>query len=304
MFGLAVKVLLVAVTMPGPGFGAHPMPAGPPLPVSAAIDSQCGQPAQLLDLTNWKVTLPVAKPDDAEGPLEITQPKLGGLANGPFFSSTPACDGVVFRAPVNGVTTSGSKNPRSELREMTDNGSGPAGWSSTAGTHTMAVTEAFVHLPAVKPHLVGAQIHDADDDISVFRLEGRNLYVTKGDDPHYKLVTDSYALGTRFEARYEVSDGEVRAYYNGLLQTTIEDRFRGAYFKAGAYPQANCGNSAPCSGDNYGETVIYQIMVDHQLTTWDLIWDWVVVWVPIGLAVILLLVAGYQVVRRVRTRVH
>jgi hypothetical protein len=127
----------------------------------------------------------------------------------------------------------------------------------------MRVVEAFTRLPSGKPHLVGAQIHDAADDVTVFRLEGSNLYVTDGDDPHYKLVTSSYTLGTPFEAAYVVSGGQVRAYYNGQLVATLAKNFSGAYFKAGAYTQANCSNSSPCSPANYGETVIYDLQVAH-----------------------------------------
>jgi hypothetical protein len=169
----------------------------------------------------------------------------------------------MFRSAVDGVTTKGSSYPRSELREMGDGGSA-AGWSSSSGTHTMTVTEAFTKLPDGKPQLVGAQIHDASDDVSVFRLEGSNLYVTDGDNPHFKLVTGDYALGTKFQARYVVSDGSVKAYYNGQLQATLAKSFSGAYFKAGAYTQANCEKVSPCDSGNYGETMIYDLRVSHE----------------------------------------
>jgi hypothetical protein len=133
-----------------------------------------------------------------------------------------------------------------------------------SGHHTLRVVEAFTHLPAGKSDVVGAQIHDATHDISVFRLEGPDLYITEDNNPHLKLVTDDYQLGTPFEARYEVSGGQVRAFYNGVLQAVIPaPSLSGAYFKVGAYTQANCTNSAPCSDDNYGETVIYQLRVTH-----------------------------------------
>ncbi len=291
------QILSGTATAPSPDPSAAPAVAAPPAP-----QGRCGLPAQVLDLTNWKITLPVPKPGNAKTPLEVTQPALAGFVQPPWFRSSPTCDAVLFRAPVNGTTTSGSKYPRSELREMTDNGSENAGWSSTAGTHRLTVTEAFVRLPTGKPELVGAQIHDADDDISVFRLEGPRLWVTDGDNPHFKLVTDHYALGTRFDAGYEVSDGEVRAFYNGVLQTTIKHRFRGAYFKAGAYTQANCTNSAPCSDGNYGETMVYALSVFHQVTTWQLVWDWIVAWAPLALGIVILLILAAFLVRRRRSR--
>ena len=57
----------------------------------------------------------------------------------------------------------------------------------------------------------------------------------------------------------KVSGGLVRAYYNGVLQTTLAKTFSGAYFMAGAYTQANCSNSSPCSSSNYGQVLIYSL---------------------------------------------
>ncbi|MGI5213658.1 polysaccharide lyase family 7 protein [Plantactinospora sp. CA-290183] len=220
----------------------------------------CRYPAEILDLRNWKVTLPTGS---AGSPTEIKQPALATHATDPWFRVTPTCDRVQFRAPVNGVTTSGSSYPRSELREMTNNGTSNASWSSTSGTHTLVVDQAITDLPGDKPHVVAGQIHGGSDDVSVFRLEGSNLYVTNDDNSHHKLVTSSYVLGTRFEAKFVVSGGQVRAYYNGVLQTTISRSFSGAYFKAGAYTQANCTNSAPCSATNFGQVLVYGISVTH-----------------------------------------
>jgi hypothetical protein len=219
----------------------------------------CRYPSQILDLKSWKLTLPTGS---AGSPKEIVQPALATFASTPWFQPTSDCAAVVFRSAVDGVTTKGSSYPRSELREMSDGGS-DAAWSSASGTHTLTVTESFNRLPQGKPQLVGAQIHDDSDDISVFRLEGSNLYVTDGDNPHFKLVTSDYALGTRYQARYVVSDGTVKAYYNGQLQATLSKSFSNAYFKAGAYTQANCEKVSPCDSDNYGETMIYNLEVSH-----------------------------------------
>lgn len=220
----------------------------------------CRYPADVLNLTNWYLGLPIGQ---SESPTNIRQPQLATYSIDPWFVTTAGCTGVRFRAAVNGVTTSGSSYPRSELREMKNNGADNASWSSTSGTHTMVVQEAITALPQDKPHVVAGQIHDSSDDVSVFRLEGTNLYVTNGDTSHHKLVTSGYQLGTRFEAKFVVSGGTIRAYYNGVLQTTISRGFSGGYFKAGAYTQANCGNSDPCSTSNYGQVEIYGLTVTH-----------------------------------------
>ncbi|MGW7517924.1 polysaccharide lyase family 7 protein [Streptomyces sp. NPDC054796] len=227
---------------------------------TATAAAPCDYPAQQLDLTDWKVTLPTGS---SGSPTEIKQPSLATYASAPWFMVNSACTGVQFRSAVNGVTTSGSSYPRSELREMTDGGTENASWSATSGTHTMTFREAFNKLPNDKPHLVGAQIHDGDDDVTVFRLEGTSLYITKGDDTHHKLVTSDYKLHTTYEGKFVVSGGKIMVYYNGVLQTTISHTASGNYFKAGAYTQANCGNSSPCSSSNYGQTSIYKLQVTH-----------------------------------------
>jgi len=146
---------------------------------------------------------------------------------------------------------------------MTSNGTANASWSPASGTHTMVIDEAITHLPNTKPHVVAGQIHDSADDVTVFRLEGTSLYVTDGDTTHHKLVTSTYRLGTRFQAKFVASGGQIKAYYNGVLQTTISNSSSGSYFKAGAYTQANCDNSDPCSSSNYGEVIIYGVTVTH-----------------------------------------
>lgn len=222
----------------------------------------CRTPARVLDLRNWKITLPVDDPDrEGVQPLEITQPRLNDYAHDPWFVVGENGEGVRFRAPVNGVTTQNSKNPRSELREM--NGSGLASWSATSGKHTMVIDQAITELPKQRPYVVAGQIHDSEDDVAVFRLEGTKLWLTNGDTTHHRLITDNYVLGTRFQAKFEVSDGEVRAFYDGRLVDTIPADFTGGYFKAGAYTQANCGNSKPCDDSNFGQVTIHRITVTH-----------------------------------------
>lgn len=230
----------------------------------AGQQAACDYPADVLNLTNWKITLPVDNPNQSgTQPLEVKQPALDSYRLSPWFVANSDCAGVRFRNAVNGAHTPNSSYARSELREMTNNGSANASWSSTSGTHTMTVDQAITHLPNDKPHVVAGQIHDGEDDVMVFRLEGSSLYLTNGDDTHYKLITSNYQLGTRFQAKFVVSDGQIKAYYNGTLQATLNKEFSGAYFKAGAYTQANCDNSDPCDTSNYGEVIVHNVTVTH-----------------------------------------
>ncbi|MGH8794363.1 MAG: polysaccharide lyase family 7 protein, partial [Stackebrandtia sp.] len=234
-------------------------------PTHADADAaECQNPGEVLDLKSWKLTLPVADPEDEDQPLEIFQPELDAYSHDPWFVAQDDCEAVRFSNPVNGVTTPNSDYSRSELREMTEDGQDEASWSSTEGTHTLVVQQAITSLPKEKDHVVAGQIHDEDDDVSVFRLEGSSLYVTDDDDSNAHLITDNYELGTKFEAKFVVTGGEIQAYYDGELVATLSKDFSGGYFKAGAYTQANCENSSPCSEDNFGEVVVYDVAVTHE----------------------------------------
>jgi hypothetical protein len=224
-------------------------------------------PADLLDLTNWKVTLPICADgsQSCSTPLEVTQPKLKTYSVSPWFQLNAAKTAILFRANHGGVTTSGSSNPRSELREMTSNGSANASWSSTSGTHTMWIKEAITHLTTVKPQTVVGQIHDANDDITVFRLEGSNLYITDANTTHAYLITSTYTLGTIFTVKMSVTGGVISYYYNEkLLPFTEKKSFSGAYFKIGNYTQSNPSTAPSESPSAYAETAVYDFKVTHQ----------------------------------------
>lgn len=235
-----------------------------PSPIETVTSTEVTYPAQILDLTNWKLTLPTG---DSENPAEILQPYLATYMNDPWFLINADKNGVRFRAPVNGVTTSGSNYPRSELREMKNNGEDKANWSSTSGTHTMVIDEAITAVPQIKKHVVAGQIHDKSDDIIVIRLEYPNLYVNVGGKNKYKLDS-SYALGKRFTVKFVVNMGKTKVYYNGSVNPayTLSKSYSGAYFKAGTYTQSNCTRELFlfCNDSNFGEVVIYGLTVTHE----------------------------------------
>lgn len=218
-------------------------------------------PSDVIDLKDWKLTLPMPDPDDSSKVWEVKQPELTGFVHAPWFANWSR-GGVLFGAPVNGKTTSGSLNPRCELREM--NGPKLASWSSSVGAHTMTAVLAFTKLPIGKPHLVGGQIHDAKDDVIVWRLEGKKLWLTNGDETNWHLVTDSYELGTAVEVKFVVWADQVRCYFNGTWIVTLVRKFSGAYFKMGSYVQAHCGqDGVPCSSDNVGQVTVFSLVVSH-----------------------------------------
>jgi hypothetical protein len=219
-----------------------------------------GLPSGRLNLANWKLTLPIDTAH-AGSPDEILQPELTGFQDANYFHCNLTGTGVVLQAFCGGATTSGSGYPRSELREMVNNGTGTASWSTTSGTHTMEITQAITHLPEVKPHVVAGQIHDANDDVIVFRLEGTKLFIDQ-NGVNGPVVTPNYRLGDLFTVKFVARNGGVGCYYNGQYIYTYNVSASGCYFKAGCYTQSNTSKGDAATA--YGEVIIYGLSVTHQ----------------------------------------
>jgi len=222
-------------------------------------------PSQILNLTNWKITLPTGS---SENPTEIKQPELTTYNIDPWFIAMPGSNGVRFRAAVNGATTDGSDYPRSELREMTNNGKAKASWSSRKGTHTMFLDQAITAVPKIKRQIVAGQIHDDNKDIIVIRLDYPNLHI-RIDEKNLHTLDFHYTLEKRFTIKFVVSDGQTKVYYNNSSNPvyTLNKKYSNAYFKTGAYTQSNCsreGSPSLCNDNNYGEIIVYQATVTHQ----------------------------------------
>ncbi len=237
-----------------PGSPTPPPPVvTPPPPPSASC------PAGVLNLTNWKLTLPVDTAH-AGNPDEINQPELSTFQDA-YFCVNSTQNGVVFTAPCGGATTSGSSYPRSELREMANNGQTEASWSTSSGTSAMEITEAITHLPVVKPQIVAGQIHGPSDDVTVFRLEGQHLFIDLNGTAGPTL-TSSYNLGDVFTVKFVAHNGGVDYYYNGQYIWTYAIKATGCYFKAGAYTQSNTSKGDAATA--YGQVVVYGLTVTHQ----------------------------------------
>lgn len=222
-------------------------------------------PSAVIDLTNWKLNIPVAGSNGFS--KEIMQPDLNGYAD-EYFHVNTAGDAVVFRAHANGVTTKGSSYPRSELREMQNNGKDKASWNiaSGGGTHTMLITQSVTHLPTQKPHVVVGQIHDADDDVIVFRLENKKLFIDHNGTAG-PVLTSNYQLGTKFTVQFIAGGGAVRCYYNGTYVESYSSTATGCYFKAGMYTQSKTtekgGREDKDDANAYGELEVYSLTVTH-----------------------------------------
>lgn len=217
-------------------------------------------PGDRIDLTRWKLTLPVETPR-AGNPDEVDPAELRSFSLAPHFRLTPEGDGVVFQAPAGGAVTKNSRYPRSELREMTEDGKRHASWSTTAGTHTLRIRQAITRVPKVKPHVVAGQVHDAKDDLIMIRLEGRKLFV-ESDGSSIGTLDPDYALGTMFGVTIVAGEGRLRVHYNDVAKVDVARKASNCYFKAGVYTQSNPDKGeAP---EECGEVVIYALEVDHR----------------------------------------
>ncbi len=250
--------------------GTTPPPSTPEVADPPVEPSQCTTPGDVIDLTNWKLTIPYAT-DSGSGDgntntaAEIYQPSLSSYSLPGVFTNS-GCDYVQFKAHVGGATTSSSGYPRLELREMTDDGRRQASWASTIGTHSMETRLRATRLPEQKPHLVVAQIHDNDDDILTVRVEGDTVGIEVDGDNGPTLDTN-YQLGEIFTVRLEVSNGMTRTYFNGDLVHTLEKAYSGAYFRVGAYTQSACDGDKQVAGEDcasYGEAEIFDLDVSHR----------------------------------------
>jgi poly(beta-D-mannuronate) lyase len=202
---------------------------------SLATDLHAVSPSERLELDSWKLTLPVDTP--AKGiPDEISPAELAGFVDARHFFVDPE-GRVVFRAYCDGVTTKGSGYPRSELREIS--GGRAASWDTSGDrVRVMEATLSVTVLPRHKPHVVCAQIHDADRDVLMVRMEGRKLLVEREGLPDVVLATDQ-PLGKPFDLRIEAGRGQVKVWYEGRQALDWQVAAKGCYFKAGCYVQSN-----------------------------------------------------------------
>jgi poly(beta-D-mannuronate) lyase len=219
-------------------------------------------PSSILSLANWKLTLPTGSSED---PTEILQPQLNSFLEPQFFHVDGPGTGVVFRANVEGVTTSGSRYPRSELREMKSNGSDRASWDSRSGTHVMTLTQAITAAPPNKSEVVAGQIHDGSDDVLQIRMQdnasgGHRLFVGANDNATQLELDPNYVLGRKFTLEVRATSAGVRVTYNGSKVVNLAKAGSGWYFKAGSYTQSNTSYDA---AGTYGEVVIDRLVIQH-----------------------------------------
>ena len=220
---------------------------------SLAQSTTYSYPAAYFDLSLYKLQVPYDSSGSftsSNSPTTISQSKLKTFSYSPYFYMRTNEFGVaamVFRTPVQGLTTSGSEHPRFELREMTSSGANAA-WSAVDGlTHTFEISGNVTHLTSVSQRAVVMQIFDSTNGpyMEVYATPastngGKGLYATTvnlTDDSLKTYYLDkSFDVDKAYTLKAQIYNGVLSIYYNGSLVATESGLTRTAlYFKAGDY---------------------------------------------------------------------
>lgn len=229
-------------------------------------------------LTNWKLTLSVDEDgNDSSGassvndrntnPWEIIQDDLIDFEYDPLFIVDDG--GVQFRGHCAGATTSGSKYPRTELRQRYKDSDG---YWSVNDYQKLVTTFKVTETPVVKPEISMVQIHGPDDEpLRVQYHKDIGVYIIWNESNKDTANALDYTLGEMLKVTVVVDNGDVT--------TTIENQSRGTsysktwtssdstgYFKVGCYTQSSIFLSEFKSNydedepmDAYGEMIVYSI---------------------------------------------
>ncbi|MCF6240748.1 MAG: polysaccharide lyase family 7 protein, partial [Bacteroidales bacterium] len=227
-------------------------------------------------LTNWKITLPVdSNGNDNSNETDVNNRNKNAwevydLINFdyvPYFNVIN--DEVVFRAHCAGATTSGSKYPRSELRQLV--GGGNNYWSMNNYQY-LQVELRVIHTPVEKPEVCMTQIHGPQNEpLRVQYHATKGLYLVWNES--HKIYFDNdvpYTLGQKLRITVEVNNGDITCTVLNLdnnksfcYSWTSNDNT--GYFKVGCYTQSSIFLSQFKSGyndepiDAYGEVRVRKI---------------------------------------------
>jgi hypothetical protein len=216
-----------------------------------------------IDFRYWLLQLPTGmgtSPDQIK-PAEL----LAGYTSAYFYKADDG--GYLFMDPAQGITTSGSKHCRTEMREQKLEGGGAA-WPST-GTHSMTVEGKVVKLGGGS--IAVGQLFNGTDSIPLCELQYTNsqkfslLYEeAKGGGSSTDLKT-SVALNTRYTFALSMVEGELRVSINGKQVYTrkpsagISDN--SFYFKFGNYDQSTSAGTPTTTPHSIVE--VYKVDLVH-----------------------------------------
>lgn len=175
----------------------------------------------------------------------------GGFTDSPEFILTSAGD-VQFRIGVGaGRTSTGTKYPRSELREFREDGTTRADWNGSSGTHYMKGRSRITHVAATKPWVCFFQIHDAKSDLVRVQTESGGSgptglkIVARRTPPGSSseiatTIRNAYTLNTWIDWDIRIVNGTLSISLDGSQVLSASGMgATGCYMKTGCYAQSN-----------------------------------------------------------------
>lgn len=232
--------------------------------------------SDFLNLTNWKITLPVDVNGGITGKAaEITN--LKGYEHSKYFFDSPD-GGVTFRAMVDGATTGGTKYARSELREM--KGTERAAWDLKEGgtmTATLKIDEAPTKNDGTVGRFIVGQIHGKEEElIRMYWENGKvyfvnDIYGPKADNTTFQLYdsegkTPNVSIGEHFSYKIDAFGDKMKVdvFADGKTYTNTMDvhpiwQTDLFYFKAGVYLGVN-----ETQGTGAGQATFYGLDFSHK----------------------------------------
>ncbi|MET7027943.1 polysaccharide lyase family 7 protein [Sediminicola luteus] len=247
-----------------------------------------------IDLSHWKLTLPIGKPTEVEPP-EILNYATNETVK-PYFYNDSTDASVVFYAFPNATTTN-TKYSRSELREQLVPGSNSTNWTFEQGGimkgklamqevtkdadgkyHRVIIMQIHGRLTNEQKELIGATDNNAPPVLKIYWDKGKIRVKTKvlkdknasdtdilheeawGDDQGYNFPT---AVGfEKFTLEVKVEKGRMTIILNDTETAVYEgvdlERWNvfENYFKAGNYFQS-------IDEGSYAKVKYYELEVTH-----------------------------------------
>ncbi|MDP3295213.1 MAG: polysaccharide lyase family 7 protein [Nevskia sp.] len=202
------------------------------------------------DLGLWKIDLPIGRFGQL---FSASPPFVAGFSSPPYFQ--PNADGSIdFSAPVTGMTTANSEDPRSELRQLNADGT-QAAWRIGDDLRTLSSSLTVTQVPSSGKVTIG-QIHTNDGSPLVLLdwrgdqgQPGSLVFAVRAhpDDPSgaSTVLASNLPWGVPISYRIHVSrDGILSITGVGrmaVVPISAAWRTKTQYFKAGTYVHDNEG---------------------------------------------------------------
>ncbi|KAJ3106245.1 hypothetical protein HK100_003758 [Physocladia obscura] len=204
-------------------------------------------PGTILSLATWELQLPVA---GASGGISVIGPPALNSVSNKYFQPVVfdgSFEAVDFYTPPDGVTTTDTVSPRTELRQLNSDGSF-ASFSNT-GSYALQVKLAVLLFPTNVANGAGGIIVCQLFSSSVVkgpeyvvRAYPSTVLLERGSNANGSIdkqpLVQNYSAGTQMTVTLSVVDGKLTASVDiGTTVTTTIDSADDYYFKAGSYCQ-------------------------------------------------------------------